>query len=173
MEKGGMMRPVDRVPLLVDWRCNRGEPRARLLLLGFRTVHRLRNSEQAVVRVLGRLLSIPFRLFSAWLLGVEIPWNASIGPRLRMFHPQGIVINAGAHVGADVVIRHNVTIGGRRGADDCPVICDGVDIGAGAALIGDIRVGEGARIGLGAVVLSDVPDQASVYGNPAVIKGSA
>ncbi len=167
------MQPVERVPLLVDWRCNGGEPRARLVLVGYRTVNRLRSSERPGVRAAGRLLSIPFRLFSAWLLGVEIPWNASIGPRLRMYHPQGIVINAGARLGADVVIRHNVTIGGRRGTDDCPVIGDGVDIGAGASLIGAIRVGAGARIGLGAVVLSDVPDHASAFGNPAVVRGGA
>jgi serine O-acetyltransferase/putative colanic acid biosynthesis acetyltransferase WcaB len=153
--------------VLVDWAVNAGNVRARLLLVGFRLTRRLRTSPRYAVRMAGRFSDAAYRFLSTWLLGVELPWLTEVGPRLRLHHPHGIVVNAGARLGADVAVRHGVTIGSRRGDFDCPVIGDGVDIGAGAAVVGAITVGDGARIGIGAVVLKDVPPGASAYGNPA------
>jgi serine O-acetyltransferase len=101
-----------------------------------------------------------------------MPWMTAIGPRLRLPHPNVIVLNAAAQLGADVVLRHGVTIGSRRGSFDCPLIGDRVDIGAGASVIGEISVGDDARIGIGAVVLRDVPAGGTAYGNPAVVTGA-
>jgi serine O-acetyltransferase len=63
-----------------------------------------------------------------------------------------------AEIGDDCVIRHNVTIGGVSGArPDGPIIGSGVEVGAGAVIIGRIRIGDGARIGPNAVVMTNVP----------------
>ncbi|MCU0802387.1 MAG: serine acetyltransferase, partial [Rhodobacteraceae bacterium] len=80
-------------------------------------------------------------------------------------HPQGIVINHQAVIGPNALIFHQVTIGSNgRGV---PVIGGHVDIGAGAKIIGPVRIGDHARIGANAVVTRDVPAGAVVVGNPA------
>jgi len=153
----------------VDWSVNDRNLRARVLLLGYRTTRTLRLSSHAPARIAGRMVDLLYRFLSMWVLGVEIPWLTDIGPRLRLPHPHGIVLNAASRIGADVVMRHGVTVGGRRGSFDCPVIGDRVDIGAGASMVGDISIGDDARVGIGAVVLRDVPPGAAAYGNPAVV----
>jgi len=72
-------------------------------------------------------------------------------------HLQGIVIHANTSLGNDVVIGHQVTLGGRDFTDDAPVIEDGVYIGAGAKILGKLRIGRGATIGANAVITRDVP----------------
>lgn len=78
----------------------------------------------------------------------------------RFTHPLGIVIGAGVHLGENCHIRQNVTVGGVGSA--VPSIGDGVEIGAGAILLGPIQIGARARIGAGAVVLEDVPPGVTV-----------
>lgn len=103
--------------------------------------------------------------------GIELPCEARVGRRLRIEHFGGIIVSGDAVIGDDVVIRQGVTIGlrqtGRRGA---PNIGDRVDIGAGAKLLGDIKIGNDAVIGANAVVLCDVPPGALAVGVPALIK---
>ncbi len=100
--------------------------------------------------------------------GAEIPCETRIGRRLRIDHSQGIVISGDAWLGDDVILRNGVTIGlrqsGKRGS---PVIGNRVDIGAGAKILGTIRVGDDVGIGANAVVLSDVPSNAMAVGSPA------
>jgi len=103
--------------------------------------------------------------------GIELHCETRVGRRLLIEHFGGIIISGDAAIGDDVIIRQGVTIGlrttGRRGA---PIIGDRVDIGAGAKLLGAIRIGNDAVIGANAVVLCDVPDGALAVGIPAVIK---
>jgi len=103
--------------------------------------------------------------------GIELHCETRVGRRLLIEHFGGIIVSGDAVIGDDVVIRQGVTIGlrttGRRGA---PVIGDRVDIGAGAKLLGNIRIGNDAVIGANAVVLCDVPDGALAVGVPAVVK---
>ena len=103
--------------------------------------------------------------------GIELHCETRVGRRLLIEHFGGIIISGDAVIGDDVVIRQGVTIGlrttGRRGA---PVIGNRVDIGAGAKLLGNIRIGDDAVIGANAVVLCDVPAGALAVGVPAVIK---
>ena len=103
--------------------------------------------------------------------GIELHCETRVGRRLLIEHFGGIIVSGDAVIGDDVVIRQGVTIGlrttGRRGA---PVIGDRVDIGAGAKLLGNIRIGNDAVIGANAVVLCDVPAGALAVGVPAVIK---
>lgn len=79
-------------------------------------------------------------------------------------HPQGIVIHSGARIGRDVVIGHQVTLGGRDVSPAAPVIEDGVYIGAGAKILGGVTVGCGATVGANAVITKDVPAGATVVG---------
>ena len=107
--------------------------------------------------------------------GIEIHPAAKIGRRVFIDHGMGVVIGETAQVGDDVTLYHGVTLGGRapkgsqRGAKRHPTLKDGVMVGAGACLLGDITIGEGAVIGANSVVTSDVPNGARVAGNPAYL----
>lgn len=81
----------------------------------------------------------------------------------------GVVIHQNTIIGNNVKVLQNVTIGGRNGSG-LPIIGDNVVIGAGAVLLGDIKIGNNVRIGANAVVLCDVPEDAIAVGVPAVIK---
>lgn len=103
------------------------------------------------------------------ICGVEIGVSARIGRRLVIEHSGGIVIHGQATLGDDCIIRQGVTIGNRRHSAPliAPTIGSRVSIGAGAKLLGDIRIGDGAEIGANAVVLQDVPAGAVAVGVPA------
>lgn len=105
------------------------------------------------------------------MTGIDLPCEASVGRRLKIEHFSGIIVSGDAVIGDDVVIRNGVTIGLRRtGEPGAPVIGNGVDIGAGAKLLGAITIGDGAVIGANAVVLGDVPPGALAVGIPARVK---
>lgn len=93
--------------------------------------------------------------------------KAKIGRKLFLPHPMGIVIGEGVEIGDSVSIYQQVTIGQNRGK--YPKIGDNVIIYAGAKIVGAIVVGNGAVIGTNAVVISSIPDNAIVAGNPAKI----
>ncbi|MEU4387703.1 serine acetyltransferase [Promicromonospora sp. NPDC023805] len=106
------------------------------------------------------------------ITGADIAWSARIGPGLVLWHPTGVVIGPGVVVGRDARIQQGITLGAARsrtGQDGDPVLGDGVYVGAGARVLGPVRVGDRARIGANAVVLIDVPDDASAVGVPARI----
>jgi len=97
--------------------------------------------------------------------GADVPVNCRIGGGLLMPHPNGIVIHPDAQIGPNCLLFQQVTIGSAR--NGVPRIAGHVDIGAGAKVLGPIQVGEHARIGANAVVMSDVPAGATVVGIPA------
>lgn len=101
--------------------------------------------------------------------GIAIGATAKIGRRLRIEHHGCIVIHGAAEIGNDCLIRHDVTIGnlGRVDPLGVPKMGDGVEIGAGAKVLGRITIGAGAIIGANSVVLRDVPERAVVVGVPA------
>jgi serine O-acetyltransferase len=106
------------------------------------------------------------------ITGADIAWSARIGPGLVLWHPTGVVIGPRVVVGRDARVQQGITLGAARsrtGQDGDPVLGDGVYVGAGARVLGPVRVGDRARIGANAVVLSDVPDGASAVGVPARI----
>ncbi len=107
------------------------------------------------------------------LFAVDIHPAARIGRGIMVDHATGVVIGETAVVGNDVSILHSVTLGGtgKAGGDRHPKIGDGVLIGAGAKVLGNIQVGAGARIASGSVVLSDVPPRCTVAGVPAKAVG--
>ncbi|HEY4829172.1 MAG TPA: hypothetical protein VIH85_20535, partial [Solirubrobacteraceae bacterium] len=104
------------------------------------------------------------------VLGVELPVSTTIGPRLRLYHPHGIVLNPNCTLGSDCHLRHGVTVGNRvdRMGNEVGVasIGDYVELGAGCVVIGNVHVGDHARVGALAVVLDSVPAWGIVVGNP-------
>lgn len=114
---------------------------------------------------------------SRTLTGIEIHPGAKIGPRFFIDHGMGVVIGETAEIGADVMLYHGVTLGGvssERGKRH-PTVEDDVVIGAGAKVLGAIRIGKGSRIGANAVVVKDVEPERVVVGIPgrAVIRHEA
>jgi serine O-acetyltransferase len=107
------------------------------------------------------------------LTGIEIHPGAKIGRRLFVDHGMGVVIGETAEIGDDCTLYHGVTLGGTRPSRDQggqkrhPTIGNDVIVGSGAQVLGPIRVGDGARIGAAAVVVKEVPDGATMVGNPA------
>ncbi|PWK89572.1 serine O-acetyltransferase [Lentzea atacamensis] len=110
------------------------------------------------------------------LTGADFVPGCEIGPGLRMEHPNGVVIGAGAVVGRNAFLCQRITLGERLGRGRTPAyptLGDDVFVGAGATVLGDVHIGSGAWIGAGTVVLHDVPEAATVVGNPGrVISGS-
>lgn len=156
------MSPID---YRCDWRVNSGRQRIQLLLVLFRLAQRLRTSNAPMV--VKRLASAVYRFVSLNFYAIDIPVHTQIGPRLRIHHGFGLVINAATVIGADVELRHGTTLGSRRTNMDCPRVCDGVSIGPQTTILGAVNVGAGAIVGAGSVVLHDVEAGAIVAGSPA------
>jgi len=117
-------------------------------------------------------LRIPARLLSNLarsITGVEIHPAAVIGRRVFIDHGMGVVIGETAEVGDDVMMYHGVTLGGRSLSHGKrhPTVEDGVTIGAGARVIGPVRIGAGAQVGANAVVVKDVAPGQVAVGVPA------
>jgi serine O-acetyltransferase len=96
------------------------------------------------------------------VLGCDIA--PALPPSVFLPHPQGIVIHSGVKIGRDVVIGHQVTLGGKDFSAAAPCVEDGVYIGAGAKILGGVTVGRGATVGANAVVTRNVPAGATVVG---------
>lgn len=109
------------------------------------------------------------------VFGVDIHPNARVGKGIMIDHAHSIVIGETAVVGDNVSMLHSVTLGGtgKEDGDRHPKIGDGVLIGAGAKILGNIHIGERSRIAAGSVVLHDVPCCKTVAGVPARIVGEA
>jgi serine O-acetyltransferase len=111
--------------------------------------------------------------FSRTVTGIEIHPGARIGRRLFIDHGMGVVIGETAEIGDDVLLYQGVTLGG-TGKDSGkrhPTIGNGVVIGTGAAILGNIRIGDSVKVGAGSVVVRPVPDHSTVVGVPGRVVG--
>lgn len=113
---------------------------------------------------------IRHRFWSA-VSGADIPLNCDIGGGLLLPHPNGVVIHPSARIGPNCLIMQQVTLG-TRGGPQAPVLEGHVDVGAGAKVLGGIRLSAHSIVGANAVVLHDVPRGATVVGIPARITSS-
>jgi len=147
-------RGVGRTEILATW------PGIHALL-AYRVAHVL---YEAGVPLLPRLLAMIART----LTGIEIHPAARIGEGLFIDHGAGVVIGETADIGDDVTLYQGVTLGGTGFATGKrhPSVEDNVTIGSGAKLLGPITIGHGAKIGANSVVITDVPPNSTVVGNP-------
>jgi serine O-acetyltransferase len=110
-----------------------------------------------------------------WLTGIEIHPGAIIGRRVFIDHGMGVVVGETAEIGDDCTLYHGVTLGGtswNKGKRH-PSLMPGVVVGAGAKILGPITIGANARVGSNAVVVKDVPQDATAVGIPARILDSS
>ncbi|MXQ13737.1 serine acetyltransferase [Microvirga makkahensis] len=137
---------------------------SRSLIASIRAYQRAGASQTPWAALQRRWAVLRHRFWSV-VTGADIPLNCQIGGGLLLPHPNGIVIHPDAQIGPNCLIFQQVTIGTIDGG--LPRIAGHVDIGAGAKILGPVIVGEHARIGANAVVLTDVPAGATAVGIPA------
>ena len=105
------------------------------------------------------------------ITGIEFPCEVEIGKNFVIDHFGGIVVSGYARFGDNCRIRNGVVVGLKNINEPCaPCIGNNVDIGAGAKILGNIKIGNNVVIGANAVVITDVPDNSIAVGVPAVIK---
>jgi GT2 family glycosyltransferase/serine acetyltransferase len=138
-------------------------------------VHRFGNWRMGIQR---KLLRAPFSVLYRCLYrrvrdryGIELPYSVKLGRRVIFEHQSGVVIHGNATIGDDCIIRQGVTLGNRRldAPFDAPELGRRVNVGAGAKILGAVKVGDDASIGANAVVCQDVPACTSAVGVPARI----
>lgn len=123
----------------------------------------LRKLFSLIYKVLFKLIQI--------ITGIELPAEVNIGKNFVIDHFGGIIISGYASFGDDCRIRNGVVVGLKNiNQPIAPIIGNRVDIGAGAKLLGPIKIGDDVIIGANAVVISDVPNNSIAVGVPATIK---
>lgn len=121
-------------------------------------------------------LRVPFlpwglKVLNRVVFSVSLPPSVTVGRNVEFgYQGLGIVVHRQAVLGSNIIIAPNVVIGG-RGRPGAPVIEDDVLIGAGACILGPVTIGRGAKIGANAVVMIDVPPNATAVGVPARVLG--
>lgn len=151
-----------------DLSVNARDPKAKMIVVLFRLAHYGRTTSRFT-----RIASVPYivayRVLVEGILGVELRPRTKIGPGLTIYHGIGTVINDGSTIGSFVTLRHGITIGQSKPGGPNPHIGDHVDIGAGAIILGGIKIGSHAKIGAGAIVVRDVPPYGVARAKPAEI----
>jgi serine O-acetyltransferase len=153
-ERDPAARGVSSLEILASW------PGVHALL-----AHRVSHAmHHAGVPMLPRLLATATRATT----NIEIHPAAKIGDALFIDHGTGVVVGETAEIGDNVTLYQGVTLGGTGFATGKrhPTVEDNVTIGSGAKLLGPITVGHGAKIGANSVVITDVPPNSTVVGNP-------
>lgn len=130
-------------------------------LIAYRFAHRLYKWH---IPLVPRIISYITRIIT----GIEIHPAARIGRRFFIDHGEGVVIGATTVIGDDVLIYQQVTLGGtgKEQGKRHPTLGNGVIVGAGAKVLGNINIGNNVRIGAGSVVMEDVPEYSTVVGVP-------
>ena len=137
---------------------------SRSLLASIRAYQRVRHSNLPWHFLTRKLAVLRHRIWSV-ATGADIPLNSRIAGGLLLPHPNGVVVHPASDIGPNCLLFQQVTLGSRAGR--APRLGGNVVVGAGAKLLGGIRIGDHARIGANAVVLEDVPAGATSVGIPA------
>lgn len=157
-----------------DW--NREVPRkfwdpSRKLLRAIRLYQKNRPKDGFVASFICKVCVVRHAFWSM-VTGADIPLNCRIGGGLLIPHPNGIVIHPGTVIGVNCLIHQQVTFGVNRNSAQPPEIGGHVDVGAGAKIIGPVKIGCDVLIGANAVVVRDVAEGMVVAGVPAKVIGS-
>lgn len=124
--------------------------------------------------ILRKLFSLIYKLlfkFVQIVTGIELPCEVEVGKGFIIEHFGGVIVSGYAKFGDHCRIRNGVVVGLKNVEEPgAPVIGNNVDIGAGAKVLGKIRIGNNVLIGANAVVITDVPDNSIAVGIPAIIK---
>ena len=139
---------------------------SRSLLASIRSYQRHRERPSVLSGVMRPWAVLRHRFWSV-VTGADIPLNSRIGGGLLLPHPNGIVVHPDAVIGPNCLLFQQVTIGSGRGG--VPTLDGHVDVGAGAKILGRVRIGAHAKVGANAVVVCDVPAGATAVGIPAKI----
>ncbi|PTD26108.1 AMP-binding protein [Sphingomonas fennica] len=159
-----------------DYRANGSKLSSQGFLMLF--IHRFGNWRMGVrLKPLRMPLTVAYRFLNKLaqiLFGMKLDYTVKVGRRVRLEHFGGMILGARA-IGNDVVIRQNTTFGIRSMEDlnAKPIIGDGVDIGAGAVIVGNITIGEHSVIGANSVIFTNIPPYSIAMGVPAKVVGQA
>jgi len=140
------------------------------LLASIRAYQRYRSRGGPIRLLMSKFCVLRHRFWSV-CSGASIPLDASIGGGLRLPHPNGVVIHPDSIVGPNCLLLQQVTLGVGGRIEGAPVLAGHVDVCAGARILGKVHIGAHAVIGANAVVLRDVPDNATAVGVPARVAG--
>ncbi|WP_312739369.1 colanic acid biosynthesis acetyltransferase WcaB [Cedecea neteri] len=158
--------------MLEDIRANSWSLRPCCMVLAYRVAHfcSVWRKKNVINNLWAAPVLLAYRFITECLFGYEIQAGATIGRRFTIHHGYAVVINKFVVAGDDFIIRHGVTIGNRGNSLACPVIGNGVELGANVIIVGDITLGNNVTVGAGSVVLDSVPDNALVVGEKARVK---
>jgi serine O-acetyltransferase len=152
-----------------DCRVNTEYPLSRLVMAIYRYgnwVHR-KVRIPVVSHILWAIYWVAYIAICYMICGSAIPAKCTIGRGLSLPHPFGIFLTRQVVIGDNALIMHQVTIGFRGESRDSPILGNDVYVGAGAKILGRLTVGNNSFIGANAVVLDDVPSNATAVGIPA------
>jgi putative colanic acid biosynthesis acetyltransferase WcaB len=158
--------------VLEDLRANSWSLRPCCMVLAYRVAHfcSVWRKKSVINNLWAAPVLLAYRFITECLFGYEIQAAATIGRRFTIHHGYAVVINKFVVAGDDFTIRHGVTIGNRGNSLACPVIGNGVELGANVIIVGDITIGNNVAVGAGSVVRDSVPDNALVVGEKARVK---
>ena len=145
-----------------DYIINNKGKKAFIVLFIYRTGNYVyySNYNKWIKRLILFFLKVAEQLFVFYPFHIEIPFSCKIGAGFRIVHQHGIVINGRTEIGKNCTIHHSTTIGINelKNKNRAPILGDNVYIGAGAKIIGDIKVGNNAQIGANAVVVKNLEE---------------
>ena len=133
------------------------------------------------MKINSKLLRAPFSVVYRFLYrtvrnlyGIDLPYSVKLGRRVIIEHQSCIIIHGDSVIGDECIIRQGVTLGNRyvERPFDAPKLGTGVNIGAGAKILGNVAIGNNVNIGANAVVLTDIPAGQTAVGIPAKIINS-
>lgn len=167
-------RPGFFEELREDWETNGRDwtaPGFRALFVNRFTTRVRAKTDSRVGRAAFAVFYRSMNRFCRNIYGIQLSHTATIGRRLAIHHHMGVAVHPNAVIGDDCILRQGVTLGVLHTTENkaAPIIGDRVDIGAGARILGSVKIGNDVVIGANAVVVRDVPDGWAALGNPARI----
>jgi putative colanic acid biosynthesis acetyltransferase WcaB len=143
----------------LDINANRGSAKSTLVVVYFRLASRCRASRFPVARLLYVPIGAGYKFLTEWILGIELPPSTTVGVPLTIHHGYGLVVNPATRIGNGVVLRQAVTLGNRGDDSGCPILGDGVVVGAGAVIVGPVAIGDGVRVRALSLVTENIPSR--------------